>query len=192
VPVQVWMLVGIAVVVLATWIAWIRQATVAARLRIWLDPQYRDGKHVARRSRGRHAAAGPEASGVPGLIAYRRALHIRKLAPTTVHRYQEEWLDVQARSSEDPEAAVLDADRLITMVMLDRGYPVDDFERRAPELTARHGGVVANYRNAHAVALGIEREVPHPQQLRRAMACYGELFDLLVAGTRGVERRRAG
>ena len=99
---------------------------------------------------------------------------------------------MQARSAEDPEAAVLDADRLITMVMLDRGYPVDDFERRAPELTARHGGVVANRRNAHAVALRIEREVPHPEQLRRAMACYGELFDLLVAGTRGVERRRAG
>ena len=77
---QVWTVVGIAVVVVAAWIAWIRQATVAARLRIWLDPQYRDGKHVARRSGGRHAAAGPEASGVPGLIAHRRALHIRKLA----------------------------------------------------------------------------------------------------------------
>jgi len=176
------------VVLLLVVVAW--RASLAARTRIWLDPQYREGKHVARRSAGAHAAIGPTAD-VPGLVVHRRAIHIRRLGATTARRYQEEWPEVEERFATDPEGAVLDADRLITMVMLDRGFPVDDLEGRAPELRARHGRAVDAYRDAHAIALAIERSQPTGEQLRLALSRYADLFDLLVPRP-VAERRRVG
>jgi len=180
--------VAVLVVVVLLVVAW--RISVAARARIWLDPQYREGKHVARRSNGRHAAEGPAAD-VPGLAVHRRAVHIRRLGAVTARRYQEEWPEVEARFERDPEEAVLDADRLITMVMLDRGFPVDELEERAPELHARHGRTVDTYRDAHAVALAVENAAPTREQLRVAFARYGDLFEVLVPGAIA-ERRAAG
>jgi hypothetical protein len=181
--------VGAGLVLLALVIvAW--RVSLAARARIWLDPQYREGKHVARRSAGAHAAIGPTAD-VPGLAVHRRAIHIRRLGATTARRYQEEWPEVEERFAVDPEGAVIDADRLITMVMLDRGFPVDDLEERAPELRARHGRAIDAYRDAHAVALGVERTSPSREQLRVALSRYADVFELLVPGA-VAERRRAG
>jgi hypothetical protein len=83
----------VAGLMLAAWLLlWIRRASVVARLRIWLDPQYRDGRHVARRSTGRHAAEGLGASGAKdgGPIPHRRDLRIRRLAPTTAFRYHDD------------------------------------------------------------------------------------------------------
>jgi hypothetical protein len=181
-------------VLLAAWLAWIRRASIGARLRIWLDPQYRDGRHVARRSDGRHAASGPEASGIgrAGVLAHRRPLHIRRLAPMTVRRYADEWAEIEANVEADPEGAVHDADRLITMAMLDRGFPVDDLEGRATELKARHGQVIANYLAAHAIALAAEHGPLQQEESRRALEHYGALFELLVVGGGSAERRRAG
>jgi hypothetical protein len=184
---EIGVVAGLVVIVLVI-AAW--RASLAARTRIWLDPQYREGKHVARRSAGRHAAEGPTAD-VPGLVVHRRAVHIRRLGASTARRYQEEWPGLEARFDRDPEGAVLDADRLITMVMLDRGFPVDDLEQRAPELHARHGRTVDTYREAHAVALAVETAAPTREQLQKALARYADLFGALVPGA-VAERRRAG
>jgi hypothetical protein len=192
------LLVGVVLVVAAmlwAWLAWRRSVAMSTRLRTWLDPQYRDGRHVARRSTGRHVSAGPEANdgtNGAGLFVHRRPLHIRRLVPMTAHRYEEEWTELEAAFGEDPEGAVHGADRLITMVMLDRGFPVDDLERRAHELTARHGRVIANYRAAHAIALEGERTAVGVHELRRAMDHYAALFGLLVVHGGTAERRQAG
>jgi hypothetical protein len=193
-----WLVVGVVLVVaVMLWarLASIRRATMAARLQMWLDPQYRDGRHVARRSTGRHASAGPqaldEADGAE-LIVHRRPLHIRRLAPATARRYEEEWTELEAAFPEDPNGAVHGADRLITMVMLDRGFPVDELERRAHELTARHGRVIANHRAAHAIALAAERTAVGVNELRRAMDHYAALFGLLVVHGGTAERRQVG
>jgi hypothetical protein len=77
-------------------------------------------------------------------------------------------------------------------VMLDRGFPVDELERRSHELTARHGRVIANYRAAHAIALAAERTAPGVNELRRAMDHYAALIGLLVMHGGTVERRQAG
>jgi hypothetical protein len=193
-----WLLVAVLLVgAVASWV-WLasrRRATTAARLRIWLDPQYRDGRHVARRSTGRHASAGPPAGeGAEGadLFVHRRPLHLRRMAPTTARRYEEEWTELEAAFRKDPEGAVHGAERLITMAMLDRGFPVDDLERRAHELTARHGRVIANYRAAHGIALAAERTAVGANELRRAMDHYAALVGLLVVHGATGERRQAG
>ena len=54
---------------------------------------------------------------------------------------------------DDPDRAVESADRLVAQVMSTRGYPIEDFETRAADLSVDHPRVVENYRVARALAL---------------------------------------
>ncbi len=62
----------------------------------------------------------------------RQKLDIVALAPESRAKYAEHWRAVQTAFVDNPSAAVGDADRLVTAVMRERGYPVDDFDQRAP------------------------------------------------------------
>ena len=53
---------------------------------------------------------------------------------------------------DNPETAVGVADRLVTEVMRQRGYPVDDFDQRAADISVDHPQIVDNYRAAHGIA----------------------------------------
>lgn len=93
-------------------------------------------------------------------------------------RYAERWRGVQAAFVDDPTGALVEADRLITAVMRDRGYPVDDFDQRAQDISVDHPTVVENYRAAHAVqrsASGSETE-----EQRQAFVHYRALFNELL------------
>ena len=48
-----------------------------------------------------------------------------------------------------PQVALVEADALITLVMRDRGYPVDDFESQSKLVSVDHPDVVQNYRTGH-------------------------------------------
>ncbi|HEY7259455.1 MAG TPA: hypothetical protein VH459_10310 [Gaiellales bacterium] len=109
--------------------------------------------------------------------ARRKQFDIRPLAPESRARYLERWKDVQARFVDEPAPAVADADRLIGEAMRERGYPVDDFDQRAADLSVDYPDVVENYRAGHAVATGDGTET---EDLRQAMVHYRSLFDRLV------------
>ena len=81
---------------------------------------------------------------------------------------------------DDPEDAVTDADRLIQQVMRERGYPVDDFEQRANDLSVDHPDVISNYRAAHDIARANDRNNASTEDLRTAMKHYRALFDELL------------
>ena len=76
---------------------------------------------------------------------------------------------------DDPEAAVGEADRLIQQVMRERGYPVDDFEQRAADLSVDHPEVMSNYRAAHGISVANERGKASTEDLRTAMVHYRAL-----------------
>jgi hypothetical protein len=98
---------------------------------------------------------------------------------------------VQARFVDDPEEAVGDADRLIQEVMSDRGYPVDDFEQRAADVSVEHPDVVDNYRQGHAIATSKGFGDTRTEELRQAMHHDRALFEvLLVAEREPAEARR--
>ncbi|HEV8164356.1 MAG TPA: hypothetical protein VGR74_07910, partial [Actinomycetota bacterium] len=59
--------------------------------------------------------------------ARRERLDIVPLDPADRARYLEAWRQTQARFVDEPAEATREADRLITSVMRDRGYPIDDF-----------------------------------------------------------------
>jgi hypothetical protein len=91
------------------------------------------------------------------------------------------WQAVQARFVDDPRAAVASADSLIQSVMFDRGYPVEDFEQRASDLSVDHPRVVENYREGHRIARASAKgESDSTEDLRQAMRRYRALFDELL------------
>ena len=110
----------------------------------------------------------------------RSELHIRALTPRAADRYRAEWHEVQAEFVDDPAGAVTDADVLIQNVMRERGYPVDDFDTRAADLSVDHPSVVENYRAAHGIARAHERGKAGTEELRKAVQHYRALFEELV------------
>jgi hypothetical protein len=107
-------------------------------------------------------------------------LDLRPLARNDRERFRVRWEDVQARFVDDPPGAVRDADGLIQEVMRTRGYPVDDFESRASDLSVDHPDVVERYRSAHGIAVAHERGKAGTEELRHAIRHYRSLFDSLV------------
>jgi hypothetical protein len=117
-------------------------------------------------------------------------LKIRPLAREQAQSFEREWRRVQGMFVDDPDGAVAAADRLVTEVMAARGYPIDDFDTRAADLSVDHPRVVENYRIARALALRRERREAGTEELRQAVVNYRVLFnDLLDIQDR--ENRRA-
>lgn len=105
---------------------------------------------------------------------------LHSLTPVDREGYALEWATVQRRFVDDPSAAIGTADRLVTRVMTDRGYPMTDFEQRAQDISVSYPAVVQNYRAAHAI---VERHADGnatTEELRQAMIHYRALFDELL------------
>jgi SOS response regulatory protein OraA/RecX len=106
--------------------------------------------------------------------------HIRALDPDERRRFSEAWTGVQAKFVDDPSAAVTEADRLVNELMTARGYPMNDFDRRAEDLTVEHANVVHHYRAAREIANRHARNAASTEELRQALVHYRDLFaDLL-------------
>ena len=117
-------------------------------------------------------------------------LKIRSLAREQADSFAREWRQIQGRFVDDPNGAVEAADRLVGQVMAARGYPLDDFETRAADLSVDHPRVVENYRIARGVAVRREKGQAETEELRQAVVNYRTLFeDLLEVSDRDVRRR---
>jgi hypothetical protein len=110
----------------------------------------------------------------------RRELNIVALEPAARDRYLEAWRATQGRFVDDPAGATREADRLVAQVMRDRGYPVDDFEQRAADVSVDHPQVAENYRAAHAVYQANEQGLASTDDLRQAFVHYRSLFSELL------------
>jgi hypothetical protein len=129
----------------------------------------------------------------------RQKFDIVPLEPEARARYIEAWRHTQAQFVDEPVEATREADRLITSVMRDRGYPIDEFDRRAADLSVDHPQVVDDYRAAHAIAAANDRSEASTEDLRQALVHYRSLFEDLLedrppgghAAGRGPEARRA-
>jgi hypothetical protein len=105
-------------------------------------------------------------------------LDIVPLTPAAFSDFSARWQDVQAGFVDNPATAVGAADRLVTEVMRQRGYPVDDFDRRAADISVAHPQIVDNYRAAHGIHLA-EQHADTEQQ-REAFVHYRALFEKLL------------
>ena len=110
----------------------------------------------------------------------RSALEIRELDPAARERYADAWRQTEKRFVDEPTAAVRDADELVNTVMRDRGYPIDDFDRRADDISVDHPEVVENYRAARRIAVANESGEAETEDTRQALVHYRELFSRLL------------
>jgi len=110
-------------------------------------------------------------------------LELRPLSDDARDRYIEEWQKTQLRFVDDPTGAVSEADDLVQRVMRDRGYPVDDFEQRAADISVEHPDLVERYRTADGIARASERGEASTEDLRHSVRHYRALFvELLEVG----------
>jgi len=109
------------------------------------------------------------------------ALEIKPLSPISRDRYAREWNSVQEEFVDRPEEAVHDADRLVTSLMHERGYPTEGFEQQMKDLSVEHGRTLEHYRAAHEVESLSTRSQATTEQLRGAMVHYRALFDELIS-----------
>jgi hypothetical protein len=115
------------------------------------------------------------------------AFPLRALSPIDREGYAMEWATVQRRFVDDPAAAVGTADRLVGRVMIDRGYPMTDFEQRAADISVSYPTVVQNYRAGHSIVARQADGQATTEELRQAMIHYRALFDELLEP--GIEAR---
>ena len=111
----------------------------------------------------------------------REHLHIRPLPAEARQRYARQWETVQTQFVDSPPAAIAAADGLVNAVMADRGYPIDDFDRRAGDVSVDHPAVVENYRQANEISSRSARGEATTEDLRRAMQNYRSLFEELLS-----------
>jgi hypothetical protein len=113
----------------------------------------------------------------------RDELEIVPLTPAALSDFTTRWSQVQTGFVDNPTTAVGVADRLITEVMRERGYPVDDFDQRAADISVDHPQIVENYRTAHRIHLAQQDGDVSTEQQREAFVHYRALFDKLLEKT---------
>jgi hypothetical protein len=176
-PVWSWFFIAAAVLIAIT-LAWVAILFVTgrkrtARLKAHFGPEYERAVDEA----------GDKRAGELDLVARekkRQKLDIVALSPEAHARYSEQWRAVQAAFVDDPSGVVGDADRLLTQVMRDRGYPTDDFDQRASDISVDHPDVVEHYRAAHTLHVAQEVGNIDTEAQRQAFVHYRALFEHLL------------
>jgi hypothetical protein len=170
----VWIVIAIAAAVVVLGIVW---ALVRARrtknLKQGFGPEY-----------DRVAADAPTRREAESELLERQKRHdefdIKELAPERRDHYRSRWTEIQASFVDEPDKAIARADSVIEEVMRERGYPVDDFDTRAADLSVDYPEVVDNYRAAHGIRVAHGRGKASTEDMRRAIQHYRALFAELV------------
>jgi hypothetical protein len=178
-----WILIGIAAAALVVAVVLVGvRASRTRRLRETFGPEY-DRTLDDAGSRGEAEAE----------LRDRQKRHdeldLRPLAPDVRESYLEQWRVTQERFVDDPRGATVEADHLVVDVMRARGYPVEDIDQRAADISVDHPELVANYRAAHEITVRQSVGDATTEDLRNAMRHYRALFDELL-DTDAVERVR--
>jgi len=109
--------------------------------------------------------------------------HIRPLSAEQKSQFVSRWQGVQEEFVDEPKASLAHADELLGEAMAVRGYPVQDFEQRAADLSVEHPVIVQHYHKAHAIALRHREGKATTEDMRQAMLHYRALFEEVVSET---------
>jgi hypothetical protein len=114
---------------------------------------------------------------------HRHKLDVVALSAAAATGFADRWQHVQTTFIDDPAGAVGAADQLVTEVMRERGYPVDDFDQQAADISVDHPHIVENYRAAHAIQQAQQDGDVGTEQQRAAFVHYRALFEKLLETT---------
>src|SRR5262249_19442942 len=145
-PIWAWAVIGVAAATVVALVIW---QLISQQLRHRLRERF--GSEYERTVEASDSRREAEAD-LREREEHRARLNISPMAAATRDRYRDNWQEVQAQFVDNPAAAVAAADSLIQMVMVERGYPVEDFEQRSADISVDHPDVVENYRDGHPLA----------------------------------------
>ena len=176
-PAWSWFVIAAVVVIAVALVAFLAMSTArrkrSERLERHFGPEYERAVGEA----GDQRAAEKE---LAARERRRQKLDIVALAPEARAKYDEHWRKVQTAFVDNPSSAVGDADRLVTEAMRERGYPVDDFDQQAADISVDHPTVVENYRAAHSIHLSQQNGDVGTEAQRQAFVHYRALFEKLL------------
>ncbi len=107
-------------------------------------------------------------------------LDIKSLTEAEKDRYHREWLEAQAGFVDDPAGAAEKGNRLVTEVMIARGFPVAEFDQRSADLSVMYPNSVPGYRQANDIVMKNRNGGASTEELRQAMINLHPLFDQLL------------
>jgi len=175
---QTWIILA-AVVVLAViaGLAWrVYQKEQSQRLKAHFGPEY--GRTVA--SLGSQSKAESELKSRETRVEH---LKIVPLPAAEAATFSQAWKALQGRFVDNPKGVLAEADQLVRDLMVKRGYPMGDFDRRAADISVDHPTVVEHYRAAQATALRDQRGQADTEELRKGVVHYRALFQELLGVT---------
>ena len=170
-PVWAWTLIVIAGVALIAWVAY----------RLFTRRKLRD--HFGDEYDRTVEEAGSKRKATTDLRDRRKrraSFELQPLQPGTQARFEEQWRAVQARFVDRPADSVREADVLVAELMRTRGYPMEEFDQRAADVSVDHPNVVSNYRAAHDIRTRSDSTGATTEDLRTAMVHYRSLFEELL------------
>lgn len=107
-------------------------------------------------------------------------LRIRPLTTAARAAYAAEWRTTQEGFVDHPLHAVIEGRELVASVMKERGYPAEDLDQVAADLSVAHAGTLDHYRTAQQISAAAERGDASTEDLRQALihlrAVFGELL----------------
>lgn len=170
-----WIVLAIVILAIIIVLALVARWRSRANLQKRFGPEY--DREVAARGSERDATRH-----LRDVADRRDQLEIRQLDAAARDRYTRRWQSVQTDFVDRPGPALDEADRLVTDVMEDRGYPVRDFNERAELVAADHPQVVEHYRAAHSARQrqSASNGTADTEEMRQAFVHYRALFDELV------------
>ena len=111
-------------------------------------------------------------------------LDIRPLSHAARDRYRDEWQQAETRFVSDPRDAARAAERVVSRILDERGYPVDvDTEDQAAHVAADFPDVVERFRHGHATLENVDG-AQGTENLRRAMLDFRAVFEDVIEDAR--------
>lgn len=168
----------VAVVVVAALVVWLTLARLRRRqqLRERFGPEYDKAVDDGQNRRSAERELGEREK-------RHEQFDITPLSPTARDRYAQQWALIQAQFVDRPSVAVAEADRLVMVVMGERGYPTEDYQQQLTDLSVEHASTLEHYRSAHDIKSRHDQSQVSTEELRTAMVHYRSLFEDLLDAT---------
>jgi FtsZ-interacting cell division protein ZipA len=178
----IWVLIAVlAVIVIAVvvWVALTKRRTTT--LRDQFGPEY---DHTLQQTDNRREAE----ADLTARRERREQLDVRPLTTAARERYSAQWQQVQSRFVDQPAVSLGQADELVLQVMRERGYPMDDFEQRAADISVDYPELVEHYRAGQTVSRSAASGEATTEDMRRGLVHYRALFEELLGTDSGTDR----
>lgn len=130
-----------------------------------------------------HSAVRPSVERAGDRRQPRQALPIERLSADSRERYLSAWRGVRSRYPERPVLALSEADTILTSLLGELGFPLDDPRPAAELLPEQHARVLDSFRAGHAIEQANTSSRSDEEQVRQGMQHFDRVFSALLEGS---------